>query len=397
MELTDFTKDSPGKLEPIRSSEPVFQEDEWEARDVDTHAFSPEPLPANIDANAIMLDLYHEVIAAERSLSQLEGAASRLTNPHLLIGAFSRREAIASSAIENTFATPEELALFNFVTEQTSDRNQVNEVNNYVRVLEYGLQSELPVSRRLILEMHAVLFDGVQRAGINPGAFRASQNFIGKTPRISEATFVPPPPHQVESCIADLERFANHADPLLPRLIRLGMIHYQFETIHPFGDGNGRIGRILIVLMLCKHAQLSKPLVYVSGYFEQNRQQYYDLLYQVSARGAWRDWLAFFLQAVHTQAVDAIQRADKLVDLQSRYHEIVREKRASAQLPALIDYLFERPAITHKAVQQILSCAPQTAINLVNKLLEKRILVELQDYNHPKQFYAPAIIDVVYN
>jgi len=397
MDRSAFQPNCPGELEPIQATQPLFHDGQWHAEQVDTWAYLPYRLPANLDARDVIVDLYPQFTAAERSLSQLEGVASRLANPHLLIHAFSRREALASSAIENTYATPQELAMFRFDPGQLPDRDQINEVNNYIRVLEHGLASDLPICRRLILELHEVLFEGVSRSGVTPGQFRQAQNFIGKSPRIAEARFVPPPAHHIEQAISDLERFANATDVDLPRLLRLGMIHYQFEAIHPFGDGNGRIGRILIVLMLCKQAQLSKPLVYVSGFFEKHRQQYYDLLYAVSTRSAWADWLSFFLQAIQTQADDAIRRADRLLALQSAYQNKVREKRASVYLPQLVDYLFENPAVTYRAVERLLDCATQTAINLVNRLVEKGILIELHETAHPKVFYAPEIVNVIHS
>lgn len=396
MDASDFNSASPGRLEPTQAHEVVQGDDGLKAELVSGVGFVPDALPANVDAPSLLIELYPTIVAAERNISRLEGAASRLKNPHLLIGVFNAREAIASSAIENTIASPEDLALLELAPQHIADRDQATEVQNYVRALEHGLRSNLPVSRRLILELHANLLRGVGRQGVQAGRFRESQNFIGRSQRFREARFVPPPPQFVEPSISDLERFVHDEDTTLPRLVRFGMIHYQFEAIHPFGDGNGRVGRLLITLLLCRHAQLSQPLVYVSPYLEQHRDEYCNLLHRVSTHGEWLPWIRFFLEAIATQAEDALLRTDKLIALQSDYHHRVREKRASALLPELIDHLFAWPAVTYGQVEKLVDCSTQTAINLVTRLVEKGILVESPLHAQPRVFYAPGITQLTH-
>lgn len=339
--------------------------------------------------------LFQSVLDAERALSALDGAASQLPNPHLLIGPFLRREAKLSSAIENTFASAEQLALFEFDPTSVENRDEVREVFNYVRALEHGLQSELPICLRLIKEMHKILLDGVRRSAGRPGAFRTIQNAIMREgDGFTRAKFVPPPPALVEGCLAHLERFI-HAESQIPRLVRFALVHYQFETIHPFDDGNGRLGRLLITLQLCKQAQMSKPLVYVSGYFEQHRSQYTDLLYGVSTRGEWYEWIRFFLEAIRSQAEDALGRAKRLWALRDDYQARVREKRASALLPQIVDQLFLRPSLTIAEVRRLADINANTASAIVNRLCDKGILHEATGRKRDRIFVATKILEII--
>ncbi len=321
-----------------------------------------------------------------------------MENPHLLTGIFSQREAILSSKIEDTYASATQIKLIDVdpsLLKTDRQRNDAREVRNYVRALNHGLGSNLPICLRLIREMHEILLEGVAGRGVQPGKFRESQNHIGGGGSFVQARFVPPPPRYLQTLLHDFEAYCHVEQSPIPRLARFAMLHYQFETIHPFLDGNGRIGRLLITLMLCEQAQLAKPLVYVSGYIDQNREEYYDLLHRVSTRGEWLAWIRYFLRALSTQAADALNRTDRLIDLQTRFQQAVREKRASALLPKLIDHLFMSPVITVSEAAQACGCTPQNASQLLGRLLSKGIVEEITGRASNRVFQAPAIVNLI--
>lgn len=394
MDVADFLDRCPGELKPTTFVEVALVDGRLESKRVEGVGFVPHPLPPQISAAELLADIWPMVLAAERNLSLLEGRASLLPNPNLINSAFSRREAILSSKIENTHASAEELAVFDFDPSVVDNEPSVREVVNYIRALEHGRRSDLPICLRLIKQMHAILLEGVERKDVQPGEFRQSQNIIGSTRSLKGARFTPPPPEYLAQCLQDFERFANLTDSSWPRLVRFAMVHYQFEAIHPFLDGNGRLGRMLVTLMLCEQGQLSKPLVYVSGFFEQHRQEYYERLYRVSTRGEWAPWIEFFLTGVATQSEDAIGRANRLLELRDDFHARVRQKKASALLPELVDELFVNPAVSISSVQARFACGNQTASNLVKRLVEKGILREYTGRKRNRIFICPGILEV---
>ena len=232
-------------------------------------------------------------------MSELAGAARTLPNPHLLIGPFIRREAVLSGRIEGTQASLSDLFFFEASGAADPAVPDVREVSNYVKALEHGLArlDALPISLRLIREIHAKLMEGVRGEHLTPGEFRRSQNWIGAPGcTLMEAIFVPPPEEEMMECLGELEKYLHEPSALLP-LVRLALVHYQFETIRPFLDGNGRIGRLLITLLLCAEGLLSEPLLYLSAYFERHRQDYYRCLLDVSHAGQWSHWISFFCAA----------------------------------------------------------------------------------------------------
>ena len=398
MDTRLFTSQSPGHLEPTSFTEHLVTEEGLTVRDVEGVGFVPDPLPPRLDHVALRSDLLDDVLTAERALSELNAGARRMENPHLLTGIFSQREAILSSKIEDTYASATQIKLIDLdpsLFESDRQRNDAREVRNYVRALNHGLNSELPICLRLIREMHAILLEGVAARGVQPGEFRGSQNHIGGGGSFGQARFVPPPPRFLRSLLKDFEGYCHVRDSPIPRLARFAMLHYQFETIHPFLDGNGRIGRLLITLMLCEQAQLAKPLVYVSGYIERNREEYYELLHRVSTRGEWLAWIRYFLRALSTQAADALTRSDRLIDLQSSFKQAVQEKRASALLPKLVDHLFMSPVITVGEAAQACGCTPQNASQLLGRLMSKSIVVEVTGRATGRVFQAPAIINLI--
>lgn len=358
-------------------------------------AFVPHPLPPTFPWTPGLVSTLSE---ADRALGELAGLGRSLPNPHLLIRPFVRREAVLSSRIEGTRASLSDLYTYEAVQlalfEPSSD---VREVYNYVRALEYGLERlrDLPLSLRLIREIHARLMEGVRGEHRTPGEFRRSQNWIGppgSTP--NDAPFVPPPVLEMQETLGAFERFL-HTSSLLPPLVRLGLIHYQFEAIHPFLDGNGRLGRLLITLLLCAWDILLEPLLYLSAYFEAHRQAYYDLLLAVSQRGAWEDWLSFFLRGVATQARDAVVRAGRLQNLRERYREQFQTARAAARLLQVVDLLFAQPVLTVRQVGAALGVDFSSAQRYVNRLEDVGLLQEITGQARNRVYRADEVLRAI--
>lgn len=306
------------------------------------YAFFPNPLPPRLEWTAPIVQALSQ---ADRALGELSARGSTLPNPYLLVRPFMRREAVLSSRIEGTRANLTDVYTYEAVQPSFFATGQdVQEVHNYVRALDYGIERlhELPVSLRLIRELHERLMAGVRGQEWQPGEFRRSQNWIGPPgSTLQTAVFIPPPVAEMNDALGDLEKFIHQATDL-PPLVRLGLIHYQFEAIHPFLDGNGRIGRLLLVLLLADWNLLAQPLLYLSAYFEQQRQRYYDLLLGVSQRGEWVEWLTFFLNGIHSQAVDAVARVQRLQELRLSYRRDLARKTRSTAVLELVDLLFAR-------------------------------------------------------
>ncbi len=280
-------------------------------------AFVPHPLPPQLDLKSHLSDLSK----ADRLVGELRGVARNLPNPHLLIAPFMRREAVLSSRIEGTQASLSDLFFFEASGEQNPEVPDVREVANYVRALEYGLKrmEKLPLSLRLIREMHAELMHGVRGEHLTPGEFRRSQNWIGPPGcTLMDAVFVPPPVEEMKASLDAFEKYL-HEPTTLPPLVRFALVHYQFEAIHPFLDGNGRIGRLLTTLLLCREGIFPQPLLYLSAYFETKQQQYYKFLLHVSLKGEWNAWIHYFLLGVSEQSQDSIARTEKLLELWTGY------------------------------------------------------------------------------
>lgn len=358
----------------------------------DCFAFVPNPLPPKVDLSRLFIPLERATLA----LGELSGVGRSLANPRLLIRPFSRKEAIASSRMEGTVTTVHELLNFEAGADPSRVRADTREVSNYINALEYGLRRipELPISKRLIQEMHEKLLVNVQAdrgAHFVPGEFKKEQNWIGGR-LIQNARFVPPPPKEAVECLDSFERYI-HESSEVPLLIRLAYIHYQFETIHPFPDGNGRVGRLLIPLILCEQKALSKPLLYLSDYFERNFTRYIDLMFQVSKSGAWLEWILFFLEGIAESAQDGIKKATALQELHKQYLATVQAARSSALLAKLVDELFNIPAITIPHAMRDLGVSYNSAKNNIQKLLELGIIVPGAS-DRPQWFYASKIIDI---
>jgi len=342
-------------------------------------AFAPHPLPPDLPSD---WELGRSLSQADRALSEPAGVGRTMPNPHLLIGPFVRREAVLSSRIEGTQADITDLYAYEAGQlslpglEPAPPESDVREVLNYVRALEYGLErlNTLPVSLRLIRELHERLMAGVRGEHATPGQFRRSQNWIGPPGcTLNQARFVPPPVSQMHQALGALEKYLHNAN-VYPLLVRLALVHYQFEAIHPFIDGNGRIGRLLLSLLLVEWKLLPLPLLYLSAYFYRHRQNYYDLLLAISEHGAWRDWLLFFLHGVTDQAQDAIARAKRLQDLRAVWHTRLIKARTSALLLRLADNLFTSPIITIPEAKRLLNVTYPSAQRSVEKLVQARVL-----------------------
>jgi len=372
-------------------------------------AYAPHPLPPPIEWTADLMSVLSE---ADRALGELAGLGRSLPNPHLLIRPFMRREAVLSSRIEGTRASLSDLYAYEAAQPMGGRHGaaesdavpipgelpaDVREVANYVRALEYGLErlAGLPLSLRLFREMHGHLLQGVRGETQTPGEFRRSQNWIGPPGcTLNDATYVPPPVVEMAEGLDALEKFL-HAPSHLPPLLRLGLIHYQFEAIHPFLDGNGRIGRLLVTLLLRAWDLLPEPLLYLSAFFEAHRAEYYDYLFGVSQAGAWDRWLAFFLRGVTEQARDAVARARRLQALRERYRGQLQSGRMAARLLQLVDLLFAQPVITARQVEAALAVDFPTALRYVNQLVEAGLLREITGKARNRVYRADELLQTI--
>lgn len=337
-------------------------------------AFYPEVLPRSAVLTA---DTVTRLADAEAALGRLAGVGRLLPNPHLLIRPYLLREALASTRIEGTQATL--AGVLEAEAGGDTYTPDVEEVVNCVRAMEHGLDrlADLPFSMRLIREIHAILLDGVRGRERQPGLLRTSQNWIGRPGALlTEAQFVPPPPDQLGSLLADWERFVYENPPLIPTLVQSGLLHYQFETLHPFLDGNGRLGRLVIVLHLVMRGRLLSPLLYISPYFERHREVYYERLQMVRTSGDLDSWLGFFLAGIEVQANDAVARAEAIVDLREEYRERVLA-RTRSQAISLVDILFAHPILTARLVEANLDVRRPTALRMLSQLVDAGILTEM--------------------
>ena len=334
-----------------------------------------------------------ELDTASRRVAELAGLAQNLSNPHLLISPFLRREAVLSSRIEGTQTSVGEL--YAFEAGGKPARADTQEVLNYVRALESGMSrlAELPICVRLVNELHAVLLEDARGSDQRPGELRRVQVWIGAegTP-IQDARYVPPPYGEIPRLLADWESFI-HEDLLLPPLVRCALMHYQFEAIHPYRDGNGRIGRLLISLFLAESGLLPLPLLYLSAYFERLREQYYDELFEVTASGRWDSWLSFFLKGVAEQASDAIQRVATLNHLREQYRRVLQADRASGNTLQVIDDLFRAPVTTVARTAALLDVTAAGARGILSRLVAANVLRELDSY--PRRYFADEILAAI--
>ena len=320
-------------------------------------AFIPSPLPPDPPVE-LQGELQALLSQAGRALGRLDGSIRTLPHPDLFVAMYIRKEAVLSSQIEGTRSSFEDVLAAEARVFSPDRPRDVDEVFNYVRAMNYGLERVLdqPISVRLLQEIHAELLAGVRGRHLAPGELRATQNRIGPPDStLAEATFIPPPPHEVPKTLAELERFL-HTETSLPLLVRAGLAHAQFETIHPFRDGNGRLGRLLITLMLCEREALLKPVLYLSHFFKRHRQQYYESLRSVRDRGAWEPWLAFFLRGVHEVGQQATRIAREILTLRERHRQAITERfgRSAANGHRVLERLYRKPIISANETREMI-------------------------------------------
>jgi len=354
-------------------------------------AFIPAPLPP--DPPLVYSGELQSLLSdADRNIGRLDALASMLPNPDLFVAMYVRHEAVLSSQIEGTQSTLEDVLAFEADAMRDDTPKDVEEVVNYVRAMNHGLDrlSSLPLSLRLLREIHAELMQGVRGGEKSPGEFRTSQNWIGgRGSSLRDAAFIPPPPHEVMNALGQLENFLHTERSRVPLLIRCGLAHAQFETIHPFLDGNGRVGRLLITLMLCEEKALSRPLLYLSLFLKAHRAEYYDRLTAIRMQGHWEQWLMFFLRGVSATALAATQTAKDIVALRDAHrHDVSKNAKALT----LLDHLFRYPTVSVNNVCKLMKCTFPTAAKLIADFESRGWLQEVTGHERNRLWrYQPYL------
>lgn len=357
-------------------------------------SFVPNPLPP-----APPIELTKDIIAllvkANSHLAVLESVATRIPNVKLFVSMYVRKEALMSSQIEGTQATLEDI--LDPMLDANTNRN-VADVVNYIKATEFAIErlQTLPLCNRLIKETHAVLMEGVRGQEKSPGAFRYSQNWIGgQGSTLKNARYIPPSPDDMLDAMSDLEKYIN-ADDDLNALIRAALIHYQFETIHPFLDGNGRVGRLLITLFLMEKKVLTTPALYISYFLKKNRVEYYDRMTEIRTKGNYEQWIKFFLQAIIESAEDAITTIDELTALHDANLAVIsRLGRAAKNAMLVFDYLESNPIIEIRKTADALGITFNTTSSAVNRLVDMGILVQTSDNSRNRTFAYEAYLDIL--
>jgi Fic family protein len=358
-------------------------------------AFIAAPLPPTPTV-AITGELQRLLSEADRALGRLDGSVQTLPNPDLFVYMYVRKEAVLSSQIEGTQSSLQDLLEEEAQLADDQRPRDVAEVVNYVRAMNNGLRRlpDLPVSVRLIREIHADLLQGVRGAHLTPGELRRTQNWIGPAGcTLRDATFVPPPPAEVPNALGQLENFLHQQDEM-PLLVKIGLAHYQFETIHPFLDGNGRAGRLLITFLLCENGVLQKPVLYLSHYFKRHRQEYYERLQAVRDTGDFEGWMSFFLRGVAEVSVEAAQTARRILELRETHRRIITDQlgRAAGNGHRVLERLFESPIVTVKDVQTLLGTTFAGANQIVRRLTDLGVLREVTGQARHRRFRYDAYI-----
>jgi Fic family protein len=359
-------------------------------------SFVPSPLPPDPE---LELDRYDVelLVQTNRQLAVLESLAARIPNLNMFISMYVRKEALMSSQIEGTQATLEDI--LDPMIDKNTNRNVADDIN-YIKATEYAIDrlNRLPLCNRLIKETHAVLMEGVRGGEKTPGEFRHSQNWIGgQGSTLKNARFIPPIPEDMAEAMSDLEKYWN-TDDGLDVLVRAALIHYQFETVHPFLDGNGRIGRLLITLFLMEKKILSTPALYISYYLKKNRIEYYDRMSEVRDKGNYEQWVRFFLQAIYESATDAIETIDALTELHKKNDAVIEKMgRASKTAGRLLLYLEENPIIEIKKTAAALGVTYNTISDAARRLIDAGILVQTGNENRNRTFAYHAYLEILRN
>ena len=383
MERDDFDEAVPGEIVPTTTPKGTYS------------AFRPDPLPPSINTEQLITPLAE----ATQALGRVHGIGPRVGSREILIEPFIRKEALESSQIEGTHATLSDIYAYEAGQEALIDEDRqqgTQEVVNYLHALMHGLDAITtgdPITVELLCEMHDRLLSGVRGDEADPGELRTTQNFIGSTPYIQDARYVPPPPNEIPDLLEDLLEYANQETNLHP-LLRIGLTHYQFETIHPFLDGNGRLGRLLISLLLQRDGLLPEPYLYLSSYFNARRSEYVDHLLAVSQCGDWEEWLLFFLRGVQSQADEAHQRANLLVNLREDYQQRYQSER-SENILELVMRLFEDPYLDVNTAADWLDVEYSTANRLIGQLEDDGILEELTGKDRNRFYRASEVFQII--
>lgn len=355
-------------------------------------AFVPNPLPPKIQWNT---QVVNALSRADYLLGKLAREGSKLPNPHLLIRPFIAREAVLSSKIEGTQATLGEILAASAGINVQRNPDDLQEVQNYIAALDYAIRrlNDFPLSLRLIKEIHHNLMQGVRGSHATPGEFRRSQNWIGAPGcTLNTAKFVPPSPDHLMDCLGDFEKFLHARQ--LPPLIHAAFCHYQFEAIHPFLDGNGRIGRLLIMLLLIEQKMLPSPILYLSAFFEATRDEYYRQLYNVSSKGTWNEWLIYFLNGIAMQTEDVLSRAERINDLLSKWK--IQVASNTSNIPILIvEHFAVNPYLTINKIAEEFKIAYSTAQRGIQKLEESKIIKQISSGKRDKVYCATEILAIL--
>lgn len=364
------------------------------------NAYYPDPLPPDLELDPELISTLSD---ADRAIGELAGIGRTVENPHMLIRPFIRQEAVMSSRIEGTYADLSEVYAAEAEASQgdrLEERNDAREVLNYARAVEFGLaeitEHDRAIDITLMKEMHGMLLGsgGVRGESKFPGELKTKQNFLGSpSSSVQSARFVPPPPQQAQYALQELEAFLLEGSQY-PDLIDIGLSHYQFEVIHPFMDGNGRIGRLLITLLLCERELLPEPFLYISAFFEKHRREYFDRLYEVSTRGAWEPWLEFFLTGITEQSIEAVIRSKELLRLKEEYTDRYVDSKSKTLLN-LVYHLFSNPVITVPQVKEALGVTYPTANRAVDRLETDGVLLEMTGNQRNRRFVAEDIYDII--
>ncbi|MCD4702406.1 MAG: Fic family protein [Candidatus Aegiribacteria sp.] len=359
--------------------------------------FIPESLPPDPPIR-ISGSLQEQLSKADRALGRLDGSILTLPNPDLFVFMYIRKEAVLSSQIEGTESSLQDVLAAEARLLNPGQPHDVGEVVNYVHAMNYGLErlDDLPVSTRLIREIHSILLDGMRGSHLTPGDIRTTQNWIG--PRdctLAEATFIPPPPIEIPRLLSEFERFL-HSDTGLPLLVKIGLAHAQFETIHPFLDGNGRVGRLLIAFLLCEKKVLSKPVLYLSFFLKKHRDEYYDQLQRVRDVGTWEDWLSFFLKGVEEVSIQATNTARRIITLREKHRSLITDKfgRAAGNGHRVLEKLYTVPIVSVHEVQQLIGTSYPAANDLVTRLVKADILREITGQIRNRRFIYREYVDI---
>ncbi|KAI93670.1 cell division protein Fic [Rhodomicrobium udaipurense JA643] len=384
MNREEFAESPSGTLVPT-------ERDQW--------AFLPNDLPpSGLDMGRLALPLEK----ASQLLGELNGIGRVLPNPYILIRPLQTREALTSSSMEGTYTTIDDLLLLEAGASEHPDGSDTREVSNYRRALSAAIDSleKLPLSIRTLKDAHRTLLRGVARHRghvATPGEFKRHQNFIGgKVGLIENARFIPPPPKDALIALETLEKYIHRDNRLgIPDLIDAALIHYQFETIHPFSDGNGRVGRMLITLHLYMRGAIRQPILYLSPVFEKRKDEYIDLMFNVSRSGKWEDWIAFFLDVVCEACQSAITTSEALLRIQEKYRVQAGNAGRSSKLMELTDYLFSKQVVSIPMVAEFLNVQYRSAKLHVEKLVDIGVLKEIPTWSNPKFFIAHEIRDII--